>query len=100
MKKTSYIIIGLFILAVTSCQKEVIAPLSHTDASKVEWISTDSSNTNTSDERSNGSEKSSSNGSSNPGEVTVGNSGLNFSGGSEITDPNNDPDANKKKGKI
>ncbi len=93
MKKVSYIVIGLFILAVTSCQKEVIAPLSHTDASEVEWKSDETKDQGSSvDSRSNGSNKSLS--------TSSGESDSSGGGSGAITDPNNDPDANKKKGKI
>lgn len=89
MKKITYIIFGLSLLAVTSCQKEVISPRTHGCFSDVEWK-------NGSDDKSHnqGIDKA-----TNSSGGAVDTSTGETSGDGSITDPNNDPDATKKKGK-
>ncbi|MFN5417479.1 MAG: hypothetical protein ACK5B9_10515 [Flavobacteriia bacterium] len=91
MKKITYIVFGLSLLAVTSCQKEVISPRTHGCFSDVEWK--DGSDDKSQDE---GIEKAAN---SSGGSVDTNTGAGDTSGDGSITDPNNDPDATKKKGK-
>ena len=86
MKKITYIVFGLSLLAVTSCQKEVISPRTHGCFSDVEW--------NDGKGHDEGIDKSTG---TSTGTVDTGSDDT--SGDGSITDPNNDPDATKKKGK-
>ena len=98
MKKISYIAFGVAFLALASCQKEVVMPNDPArNASDVEWKSADFE-----------MGKSDAKGSSSHDKVFVdpnagsGNSANTNDSGTDdsgITDPNNDPDAAKKKGK-
>ncbi|MES2588492.1 MAG: hypothetical protein V4622_05875 [Bacteroidota bacterium] len=91
MKKVTYIVLGLSLVAVFSCQKENIKPNASLDSAQgVEWTTTDSNSDN---EKSLGSGNTSG---TDTGTATSG-SGLGTEG--DITDPNNDPDKIKKKGK-
>lgn len=92
MKKVSYIVFGLVVLALASCQKEVITPRNHGCFSDVEWKMDDSRiNDNSSDKTSDDFEKALGSSSSSDDSGST-------NSGSTITDPNNDPDS-KKKGK-
>lgn len=104
MKRISYIVFGVAFLALASCQKEVIVPNdSARNASDVEWISSKEDSKNGSYDKAadpNNSGSGSING------AASSDSGSGSSGSSDddtndtgITDPNNDPDAAKKKGK-
>lgn len=99
MKKLSYIIFGLLFWAVSSCQKEAIAPVSERNASDVIWRSADTRDSGDafSDKKSTVEDKGvDSNGT---GESGSGFSGETGDSGGGITDPNNDPDSTRKKGK-
>ena len=103
MKKVSYIVFGVVFLALASCQKEVIQPNdpARNNASDIEWKSAgfvmDKGNTKGSVSQDkvvadpNAANSGNSNGSANSSDGSTDDSG--------ITDPNNDPDAAKKKGK-
>lgn len=96
MKKIVIIVSGLLFLAVTSCQKEVIKPVTTDAASGIEWKSD-----NALDQRDTKGNKQSSDFDKayDPNSEGSGASNEGQSSGSGITDPNNDPDSAKKKGK-
>lgn len=93
MKKLIYIIVGLVFVAVTSCQKEVIQPNYGNNSSFLDSQKTaiDVIPTPTSTSSTNTQETSTSSGSVITGGGTTDDG--------SITDPNNDPDKAKKKGK-
>lgn len=96
MKRVSYIVFGIAFLALASCQKEAFRPgTPGHEASEIEWKSDGLDGEKSSDKAfSSAYDKSgdtNGNTSTNPDTGDTDNSG--------ITDPNNDPDAAKKKGK-
>lgn len=99
MKKLIYIISGLLFLAVTSCNKEVFKPRSCGDEqTEVMWKSAEVKG----EEGSNGGKQSSVNDKANTGDsgASTGTSTSDENNSdSGITDPNNDPDSAKRKGK-
>ncbi len=104
MKKLTYIVLGLSLVAVFSCQKENISPCKSHDMVQPEWndsrlivneIEVNDKLTSDSKRLKNGI---------NPNGVVDGSGtdGLNDTQSGldgDITDPNNDPDKGRKKGK-
>lgn len=104
VKHLKHIVFGLLTLAVFSCQKEEISSVtSNSERQQPQWNPTMiMENTENSGNSNNGSGSviTNSNGSSDGnGDVIIINSGEATDGGTGITDPNNDPDQTKKKGK-
>lgn len=104
MKKLTYIVLGLSLVAVFSCQKEHISPCGSHDMVQPEW-----NDSRTFDKKvdNNGKVIIDANhlrSTVNPNEVLDGSSTDDFSDtqaglDGDITDPNNDPDKGRKKGR-
>lgn len=97
MKRVSYIVFGVVFLALASCQKEVIMPNDPArNASDIEWESTGKEGS-----KSGSNDKALDTNPNNSGIDDAADSGTDDGSANDggITDPNNDPDAAKKKGK-